>query len=286
VIASIVAQPVVDRLACEHGEAILLGTPGGAAHIALGDFVVAVTPRGAPLLPNGIAITARRGVWPPAGATVRLSPGRIQAGAEFVTWPVSPAAAEVWDPAVPQAGDGAIARVAERGAAILEALGIPAVRQPAALAEAVVPTADTAGRRGAAILLRAVHRRDPALAALAAEQLTGRGPGLTPRGDDVLAGTACAVACLGRAAGWDEAQRGAWLNALVLADRRRLTTPLSVTLLELAVTGRAMEPVHGVLRFGNGDEAAWRGALDRLCAVGHTSGIAYATAIGASAVLL
>jgi hypothetical protein len=285
VIVSIVAQPVVDRLEGEHGEAILLGTPGGAAHIELGDFVVAVTPRGAPLLPNGIAITARRGRPHPAGATVRLSPGRIQAGAEFVTWAVPPAAAEVWDPAIPQA-DGAIARVAERGAAILEALGIPAVRQPAALAEAVAPTGDTAGRCGAALLLRAVHRRDPALAALAAEQLTGRGPGLTPQGDDLLAGTACAVACLGGAAGWDEAQRGAWLNALVLADRRRRTTPLSVTLLELAVTGRAMEPVHGVLRFGDGAEAAWRGALDRLCGVGHTSGIAYATAIGASALLL
>jgi hypothetical protein len=100
------------------------------------------------------------------------------------------------------------------------------------------------------------------------DRLLGRGPGLTPEGDDVLAATAAVIA----AGPWPPATRDAWLRALLPPDLRRRTTALSATLLELAVAGQAIEPLHGL--FGNG----WRAALARLLRLGHSTGRAYATA--------
>lgn len=89
------------------------------------------------------------------------------------------------------------------------------------------------------------------------DRLLGRGPGLTPLGDDVLAGWLVTRAALGRP--------DAVLSAAV---RRRLgvTTLLSATLLECAVQGEALPQL-----------AAWLAAPDDtttadLLAVGATSG--------------
>jgi len=105
---------------------------------------------------------------------------------------------------------------------------------------------------------------DPALATRGPEaigaELIGRGPGLTPEGDDVVAGLA---AVLGAASRHDE------VAALLGADLRRRTTALSATLLELAAQGMGPEPLQAVL-------AGRPGALDRLFSMGHTSGRAYA----------
>jgi hypothetical protein len=99
------------------------------------------------------------------------------------------------------------------------------------------------------------------------DRLLGRGPGLTPEGDDVLAATAAVVA--GR---WPPAARDPWLDTLLPPDLRSRTTNLSATLLELAVDGQAIEPLHGL--FGS----HWRAALARLLELGHSTGRAYATA--------
>jgi len=104
------------------------------------------------------------------------------------------------------------------------------------------------------------------LAAIGAE-LIGRGPGLTPEGDDVVAGMAGVLAAAGR---HDD------VAAVLGADLRRRTTALSATLLELAAQGMGPEPLQAVL-------AGRPGALDRLLAMGHTSGRAYAR--GAAAAL-
>jgi hypothetical protein len=107
---------------------------------------------------------------------------------------------------------------------------------------------------GDAPLAHALH--DPALAAEIARGLIGRGPGLTPEGDDAVAATAAVIA----AAGGDAA-------ALLPDDLRACTTALSATLLELAAQGMIAEPFHAVLR----------GApLERLTRLGHTTGRAYA----------
>jgi hypothetical protein len=114
-------------------------------------------------------------------------------------------------------------------------------------------------------LVEAAVARDPSLAAAAGARLIGRGGGLTPEGDDLVAGVAAVVASLP----WPLALREAWLAALVGADLRARTTALSATLLELAVRGMGPEPLQAVLA---GDAAA----LSRLVALGHSTGRAYA----------
>jgi hypothetical protein len=111
---------------------------------------------------------------------------------------------------------------------------------------------------GPADLVRAVETRDPALAAAAGRRLIGRGPGLTPEGDDVVAGVAAVLS-----------ENRSWVEALIGTDLRTRTTSLSATLLELAAQGMGPEPLQALLA---GDP----GALDRLLRLGHSTGRAYA----------
>jgi hypothetical protein len=122
-------------------------------------------------------------------------------------------------------------------------------------------------------LVRAVESRDPSLAARVGARLIGRGGGLTPEGDDLVAGVAAVVA----SSPWPGALREAWLAALVGDDLRSRTTALSATLLELAVAGMGPEPLQAVLA-GDAD------ALSRLVALGHSTGraIARGAAVGLS----
>jgi Protein of unknown function (DUF2877) len=111
----------------------------------------------------------------------------------------------------------------------------------------------------------ALAARDAAGARAEAERLIGLGPGLTPEGDDLLAGALAVAAVL-----------HAPLAGVLPPDLRERTTRLSATLLELAARGAVMEPVHGLLKPG------WRGALRRLYQVGHSTGRAYAAGAGAA----
>lgn len=122
-------------------------------------------------------------------------------------------------------------------------------------------------------LVDAVVSRDPERAALVGRRLIGRGGGLTPEGDDLVAGVAAVVASLP----WPGGLRAAWLGALVGPDLRRRTTALSATLLELAVCGMGPEPLQALVG-GDAD------ALTRLVALGHSTGraIAAGAAVGLS----
>jgi hypothetical protein len=124
---------------------------------------------------------------------------------------------------------------------------------------------------GAHELVRAVQTRDPSLAAAAGARLIGRGGGLTPEGDDLVAGVVCVIA----AGDWPGALREAWVGALIGGDLRRRTTSLSATLLELAAGGMGPRPLQ---RWLAGDAAA----LARLERIGHSTGraIARGAAVG------
>ncbi|QYC43511.1 hypothetical protein Nocox_29635 [Nonomuraea coxensis DSM 45129] len=123
--------------------------------------------------------------------------------------------------------------------------------------------------------------------ATAAEQLVGLGPGLTPSGDDVLAGLLVTLRHLGTATGTERAVwLAGWLAATVTFDARTRTTPLSATLLHCAARGEASPEVTAVLR-GVAGAQQLEPALRRLRRVGHTSGadLAQGVAIGVDAVL-
>ena len=91
------------------------------------------------------------------------------------------------------------------------------------------------------------HRPDP-------ERLAGRGPGLTPAGDDILAGYVAGLTLFHHREPEAEAIAG---------RAARLTTALSATLLRHAAKGELPEPAHAWLE--GGDPRA-------LEAFGHTSG--------------
>ena len=117
----------------------------------------------------------------------------------------------------------------------------------------------------------------PALAALAAwlrghalaqpaAGLIGLGPGLTPSGDDYLAGVLVALRAAGRGARADALWR--WLEPR-LAGR---TSALSAAHLAAAAAGEAHEALHACLARLVGGAAEWAPLLARLGAVGHCSG--------------
>ncbi|WP_198014077.1 oxamate carbamoyltransferase subunit AllH family protein, partial [Phycicoccus elongatus] len=113
------------------------------------------------------------------------------------------------------------------------------------------------------------ERRAHLVAAAAAEPgsavatLIGRGNGLTPAGDDALAGALLAACALGGHQA---------LATAVLANTHR-TTSLSATLLRAAAEGYAAPPVvayvTAVMRGDRGAAARWR---PRVEAIGHGSG--------------
>ncbi|MBB3726626.1 DUF2877 domain-containing protein [Nonomuraea dietziae] len=124
-------------------------------------------------------------------------------------------------------------------------------------------------------------------AVTAAEQLVGLGPGLTPSGDDVLAGLLVALRHLGSAAKVERAVWLAdWLAAAVTFDAGTRTTPISATLLHCAARGEASPEVSAVLRGITGQQAL-EPALRRLLQLGHTSGadLAQGVRIGLDSVL-
>jgi hypothetical protein len=285
-----VATPVLERLRGGRG-GTLLGAGATAAWVDLGGFVLAVTTREVPLLPNAVGLPAGAGalgrVGPP-GAGVRCGPGRVQVGGLRVVW--DPADPPAWDPAVRVAvGLAGRAAVERRGDAVLAALGVRAVREPGGLARALaavglVTAAGPDGAAGVERLLRAVLERDAGMGAQAAAVLLGRGPGLTPEGDDLLAAVAGTLVVLGPVVGLEGAALAGLVGPLVAADGR--TTGLAATLLELAGRGLLAEPAGRLLDLGAGGEGAWRGALARLERLGHGSGRAYGLGIGAAAWLL
>jgi hypothetical protein len=102
--------------------------------------------------------------------------------------------------------------------------------------------------------------------------LLGRGPGLTPAGDDVLAGFLLGA----RAFGLDGAQTRAAI-AVMAAGR---TTELSAALLWHAARGDCIPEVAAVLADPSGS------ALAELLRVGHTSGAALAIGLSAASASL
>jgi hypothetical protein len=107
----------------------------------------------------------------------------------------------------------------------------------------------------------ALQSRVPAFdAPLDPETLIGRGPGLTPLGDDILSGALVTYAALGSPA----------FGPLAARVRRHTpgrTTFVSEALLHHAIRGECIPELHALLTAGDPDPA-----LDALLAVGDTSG--------------
>ena len=115
-----------------------------------------------------------------------------------------------------------------------------------------------------------------AMAAHLAGSLVGAGSGLTPSGDDLLAGFLVGALSFGV-----PAER---LRDAVLAHPPDATTDLSSALLGHAARGESTPEVSAFVLALSGVHSGGERALGDLLRVGHTSGIALATGVHAAAV--
>jgi hypothetical protein len=145
------------------------------------------------------------------------------------------------------------------------------------------PASTPAGRRLAAAaraLAEAARERDPVAADVAAADLVGLGPGLTPAGDDFLCGFAAALRCASRAGDADRRFALAWGRAL--SARLSATTVVGATYLESAIAGAFAGEIHALVRAlatGDSSDAGAPAALKALCGLGHSSGMDTATGL-------
>jgi hypothetical protein len=236
------------------GRGVVLGAASTAWWIDAGEECIVVETGGSTRPPNGVAPVRPAGArWPVPGDPVEIGHTGMTIGRaeiEIVRW---------WDPATvlpPTRADDVARRL---------------------------DASDPNGLRCEAGLEAALHGRDGTGLLEAAHRLLGRGPGLTPEGDDLLIGAVAAFSLIGTAVG-DPTCEGlvaAAGDALVRLARQR-TTLLSASLLGHACRGRVARPVADYLGAlaGGGDVD---GSRRRVLSLGHTSGPALTAGVAAGA---
>ena len=249
-----VASVAVRDLVTVPGTATVLGTSSHAVWLLAGDSVLVITTRDATRLPNSVEIAADAADGPFAalqnGAGGELGFASIAVGDLLVN------VARWWDPRP----------------------ALPPI-SPARLAEALggLP-ADVPAIDGSALWDATTTWSHGALLA-AARKLVGKGPGLTPEGDDYLAGAVAAVRVFGEALSCStavEAVDSVAPHVIRMAEAR--TTTFSAALIRYSFRGQVAEPAGAFLRALSG-----RGNIEhshaRLERVGHSSGPALAAGI-------
>lgn len=280
---------VLDRVAADPVRGEVVARFHSALYADFEGWTVAVTPAAAPRMPNGLSAFAPFGGpgWPQVGDRARLSRGGIRLGRLSIVW--DPDRPPLWDAKVPLWGRTGLDRLRARANSLLAScLSETAPFEPAAALRRIrgFRSDDRDAGNGLQSLLKAIRTKDPRDGAHAAQQLVGRGPGLTPVGDDIVAAAALTVASAGAASGFDRAELRTWLSALAPPDLRRRTTSVSATMLELAIRGQGVEPTHPLLDPRPTPAARLAGAVRRIGRLGHTTGPAYGVTIGACALAL
>lgn len=264
-----VAQPLADLINREGEiEAKVVGASRTSAYLRIPEFVVAVTARPVPLMPNALSVIQGHGLDAfQVGAKAQVSATAIRSGHVVV----GTAHCEKRSVRVSSNQGHTVAAVTERGCELAGLLGCRDEEPVAMFARLRPELGETGGRAGVEALLAGLRDRDPDRLAEAGDLLTGRGPGLTPDGDDLLAATAAAIVSFARAAG-----HSTELAAALLApglDRR--TGALSATLLRLAAEGHVIDPVGTLLDLDR-DATTVASAFNRLRRIGHGTGGTYA----------
>ncbi len=264
-----VAIPVLEWLDSERpgtGRVAWIGPTG--AYVDFDGFVLAVTAAGVQRMPNGVELTGALPQHVRLGAPARIFGDSL----EVDNAPAVRLGADPWDPRPRRPISRA--QAAGWGEAILRSLGVRPGGSSGSLASAIIRRSklgdEPAAREGIAALLRWLSGKGEAEARVASSRLVGRGPGATPVGDDLLAGAAFADAVLD--------PLSASTHLLCPSDVDHRTTPLSATLLRLAVHGLVMETAARLLDV-SGEGLA---SLESLARLGGSTGIAYALAIGSA----
>ena len=250
--------------------AVIIGvpTPDGRRVLSLLAPTAAGVPNGVRLATADASVLTRH----VPGGSVSVGGGRILLGGVEVravrSWPSRVPRAAAEHGRVEMISDTIVAMVAPHASGVaggfVAALRSALASLPTAPVTSTAPTVRAAGDRlGAAV-----------------RQLVGRGLGLTPGGDDVIAGALCGLHATGATG------RARALATAALDDVTDRTTLLSADLLRLAADGDACLEILGVLRAARQprdvlrpNQSALVVAIDRLLRVGHTSGADLATGL-------
>lgn len=246
-------------LAGPSQSAELLAASPVATYLDTAPGVIALVVPAAARLPNAVLLNPAdyAVVSPHVGAAepMTVGDGSVRIGAVEIT------VARWWDP-VPRL------RLVDP-AALRDALTrLRTLLPPWPEGDALIADQLVAGR---AVLVDTLAGR--AAPAEAAAALVGLGPGLTPAGDDVLAGAVAALAVFGPAVDNRRAGAPSRLAALAAAaaERAQVTTRLAADLTRHAAAGALAEPAAAVCR-ALADDGPLEPAVERLLAIGHTSG--------------
>jgi len=249
--ASVAVRPLLAS-GDAHGE--VLGVSSHAVWIRVGDDVVVVSTRDATRLPIGVEIAVLAAADPFGSIEHRE---RVTVGPALIAFEgLTVEVVRWWDPRptlAPTHPQELAARIR----------GLPSS----------VPDVETQRLR------LALSTWSPSELCSVAAALLGRGPGLTPEGDDYLAGALAATRTLGSTLGAEQAL--AMLDdagpRLTVAARIR-TTAFSAALIRCALRGEVAAPAAAFLRAlaGRGDVLE---AHRHLLSVGHSSGPALAAGI-------
>ena len=241
----------------------VVATFARACYLDLGGTIVAVV---APDLLNGplnVVVTAPAAFsfeQLTAGQTVRISPHALDIGDRIR---VDTTGTPVW-PARLRAVARRDARTLGARVAALEAILTEAPEESLARAERRPWRAAEA----MSVLAEGLRRRNARMVREAAGRLAGLGPGLTPSGDDVLAGAMLALTLV-------RSPQPPRLREVILRAAAERTTRVSGAYLQAASRGEAGEAWHA-LRDALAPQTAGPGALDsaarRVMAFGETSG--------------
>jgi Protein of unknown function (DUF2877) len=263
VLAGVMSTAIRDCVLGRPRGGALMAVFASAMYVDLGDAVVAVVTHDGVRLPNAVVVPLTRTVRPFSG--VNAEAGVTVGGGGIVLGGLVVRAVRAWDPRplLPPVDPLTLGKgLAEFRGIVAASPARPGLPVPHQFAEACA-------------------NASLAAAACAADQLVGLGPGLTPSGDDLLAGTLAALRLLGGDAAFTAA-----LADHVSAVGGRRTTALAATLLRLAGQGNVAAEVGQVIKALNG-QGSLEDAAGRLHAVGHTSGadLARGLLIGTTAAL-
>jgi Protein of unknown function (DUF2877) len=262
---------------------VVLGIQRRACWLAVGDgWLVILSTRDVPLAPNALAVDV--------AAHLTLADAGLRTG-QVVTlvgsapsdpdadWLVTLDSASTWEPhprverIVPRDLVDRLRRT--RATVVADGAGgslLPLLWAGGADPGAWPPGLVAAAGIPARLLCDAAVRGDAASAARAARSLAGLGPGLTPSGDDLLAGFAAAWILIGDSLGLDGAARERVTDGVVVGARRG-ASPLGRAWLDHARRGELLEPMTRFVAALLAPEACDLAATVRgVLAVGSSSG--------------
>jgi hypothetical protein len=236
------------------GMATVLGSAEPAVWIGRADGVLVLSTTDAVRLPNGVVVASSTSERPFEGVTAG---DEVLVGDGLVTTGTLRIRAARWFDPLP---------------------ALPTV-EPALVADSVVSLDEVVVSLPDHGLMQALIDNDDRAAHEAALHMIGRGDGLTPMGDDLVAGTAAGALLIGGAIGAvgviDAVAR---LRRPLLEHAAGATTSFSASLLAHAFRGEVAEPAGRLLAAltGRGDA---REAAEGLNRVGHSSGPALAAGV-------